>query len=56
MGDDDCEVPCQAWTTKIPKAAQPNLNYMGIVNTITPRTMYTGNEFQNVTRDPINIH
>ena len=29
MGDEDAEVACQAWTTKLPKAAQPNLNYMG---------------------------
>ena len=30
MGDGDCEVGCTAWTTKMPKAAQPNLNYMGL--------------------------
>ena len=30
MGDGDAEVACPAWTTKTPKAAQPNLNYIGI--------------------------
>ena len=34
MGDEDCEVACQAWTTKIPKAAQPNLNYMGKIRLV----------------------
>ena len=29
MGDGDSEVLCPAWTTKTPKAAQPNLNYIG---------------------------
>ena len=29
MGDADAEIPCPIWTTKIPKAAQPNLNYIG---------------------------
>ena len=29
VGVGDAEVPCQAWTTKMPKAAQPNLNYTG---------------------------
>ena len=29
MGDGDSEVACTAWTTKMPKAAQPNLNYTG---------------------------
>ena len=29
MGDGDSEVACTAWTTKMPKAAQPNLNYIG---------------------------
>jgi len=28
MGDGDGEVACTAWTTKMPKAAQPNLNYI----------------------------
>ena len=29
MGDGDAEVACPVWTTKTPKAAQPNLNYIG---------------------------
>ena len=29
IGEGDCEVGCQSWTTKMPKAAQPNLNYIG---------------------------
>ena len=29
IGHHDSEVLCQAWTTKMPKAAQPNLNYTG---------------------------
>ena len=40
MGDEDCEVACQAWTTKIPKAAQPNLNYMGKIRFTLNREMY----------------
>ncbi|XP_023332600.1 SCY1-like protein 2 isoform X2 [Eurytemora carolleeae] len=28
IGNGDCEVACQPWTTKMPKAAQPNLNYI----------------------------
>ena len=31
MGDADAEVVCPVWTTKTPKAAQPNLNYIGIL-------------------------
>ena len=30
MGEGDGEVSCTAWTTKMPKAAQPNLNYIGL--------------------------
>ena len=33
MGEEDTEIPCQAWTTKLPKASQPNLNFMGRFNT-----------------------
>ena len=40
MGEDDSEVACQAWTTKIPKAAQPNLNYMGKIRLLETR-VYT---------------
>ena len=29
MGEEDTEISCQAWTTKLPKASQPNLNFMG---------------------------
>jgi hypothetical protein len=29
MGLKDCEMYCQPWTTRMPKAAQPNLNYLG---------------------------
>ncbi len=29
MGLKDCEMFCQPWTTRMPKAAQPNLNYIG---------------------------
>ena len=29
MGVKDCEMYCQPWTTRMPKAAQPNLNYIG---------------------------
>ena len=32
IGNGDCEVACQPWTTKMPKAAQPNLNYIGKYN------------------------
>ena len=32
MGDADAEVTCPVWTTKTPKAAQPNLNYIGMEN------------------------
>ena len=32
MGDADAEIVCPVWTTKTPKAAQPNLNYIGMKN------------------------
>ena len=29
LNDEDDEVEATSWTTKMPKAAQPNLNYIG---------------------------
>ena len=30
MGDEEnSEIPCTPWTTRMPKYAQPNLNYIG---------------------------
>ena len=29
LSEGDAEVPCQSWTTRMPKGAQPNLNYIG---------------------------
>ena len=30
MGDvENSEIPCTPWTTRMPKYAQPNLNYIG---------------------------
>ena len=45
MGDEDAEVACQAWTTKLPKAAQPNLNYMGRLELNMFSILYCLNRF-----------
>ena len=30
MGDvENSEIPCMSWTTRMPKYAQPDLNYIG---------------------------
>jgi hypothetical protein len=44
MGQKDCEVYCQPWTTRMPKAAQPNLNYIGKIS-VTKTTFTYGVKF-----------
>ena len=36
MGDvENSEIPCTPWTTRMPKYAQPNLNYIGKKKNLT---------------------
>jgi hypothetical protein len=44
MGQKDCEMYCQPWTTRMPKAAQPNLNYIGKIS-VTKMTFKYGVNF-----------